>query len=211
MATFRSCTEPSRAKVTVDGHLFGRSPLIVKNLTPGTHSVVLENETGTVSQDVTIESGTMAALVVPMQKPQAANQSGWIAVGAPVDVQVYENQRLLGSSRSDRIMVAVGRHDLEIVSESLGYRSTRTVEVQPGQVAAVKLEWPKGTVALNAQPWAEVFVDGDRIGETPIGSVSLPIGTHEVVFRHPELGERRSSVTVGLGAPTRVSVDLRTK
>jgi hypothetical protein len=41
--------------------------------------------------------------------------------------------------------------------------------------------------------------------------VSVPIGTHEVIFRHPELGERRSSVNVATGAPTKVSVDLRTK
>jgi PEGA domain-containing protein len=204
-------TEPSRAKVTVDGHLFGRSPLVIKNLTPGSHMITLESETGSVTEDVTIEAGQTAALFVPLTKPQAGTVSGWISIAAPSDVQVYENQRLLGSSRSDRIMVSVGRHELEIINEALGYRATRTVEVEPGKVAAVRLEWPKGTLALNAIPWAEVWVDGDRIGETPIGSVSVPIGTHEVIFRHPELGERRSSVNVATGAPTKVSVDLRTK
>jgi hypothetical protein len=108
-------------------------------------------------------------------------------------------------------MVSVGRHELEVVNEALGFRATRTVEVEPGKVSAVKLEWPKGTLALNALPWAEVWVDGERIGETPIGSVSLPIGSHEVVFRHPDLGERRSSVSVVTGATTKVSVDLRMK
>ena len=39
------------------------------------------------------------------------------------------------------------------------------------------------------------------IGETPIGNYSLPIGSHEVVLRHPELGERRQTVMVGVGAP----------
>jgi hypothetical protein len=204
-------TEPPRAKVTVDGHLFGRSPLVVKNLTPGTHSVLLENETGSFTEDVTIEAGQTAALLVPMTKPQGANLSGWISIAAPTDVQVYENQRLLGSSRSDRIMVSVGRHELEISNEALGYRATRAVEVEPGKVSNVKLEWPKGTLALNALPWAEVWVDGERIGETPIGSVSVPVGSHEIVFRHPELGERKSSVNVAVGVPAKVSVDLRTK
>jgi len=147
-----------------------------------------------------------------MTRPQAgANVSGWIAVNAPAELQVYEHDRLIGSSRSDRIMMAVGRHELELVNESLGYRSTRTIEVGAGQVATVRPEWPRGTVALNALPWAEVFINGERIGETPIGSHSLPVGTHEIVFRHPELGERRSSATVVVGAPTRVSVDMRTK
>jgi hypothetical protein len=64
-------------------------------------------------------------------------------------------------------------------------------------------------MALNAQPWADVWIDGERIGETPIGNVAVPIGPHEVVFRHPELGEHVVRATVTLTAPTRLSVDLR--
>jgi hypothetical protein len=64
---------------------------------------------------------------------------------------------------------------------------------------------------VNAQPWAEVFVDGERVGETPIGNLSRRIGSHEVVFRHPELGERREVVVITAGKPARVGVDLRKK
>jgi serine/threonine protein kinase len=206
-------TDPSKATVTVDGKVVGRSPVTVKGLTAGTHRVVLENESGTFSDDVVIEAGATASLVVPMTKQPAAgaNLSGWIAISAPADVQVYEGGRLVGSSRSDRIMVAVGRHDLEMVNEALGYRSTRTVDVAPGQVATVRPDWPKGSMAVNALPWAEVSIDGERVGETPIGSVSVPIGTHEIVFRHPDLGERRTTATVTTGAATRVSMDMRAK
>jgi hypothetical protein len=206
-------TDPSRATVTVDGKLVGRSPVTVRGLTAGTHRVVLEHESGTFNDDVVIEAGGTASLVVPLSsKPAAgANVSGWIAINAPADLQVYEGGRLVGSSRSERIMVAVGRHELEMVNESLGYRSTRTVDVGAGQVAIVRPEWPKGSMALNALPWAEVSIDGEKIGETPIGSVTVPIGTHEVVFRHPDLGERRTTATVTTGAPTRVSMDMRAK
>ena len=37
----------------------------------------------------------------------------------------------------------------------------------------IKIEFPKGTIALNAVPWAEVWVDGEKVGETPIGNLSL--------------------------------------
>jgi serine/threonine-protein kinase len=66
-------------------------------------------------------------------------------------------------------------------------------------------------MAINAIPWAEVFVDNARVGETPIGNIAVPIGSHEVIFRHPELGERRLSVTVSVGEPMKVGVDLRSK
>jgi PEGA domain-containing protein len=204
-------TEPSGAQVSVDGRPLGKSPLTAEGLTPGQHTVVLENELGAVTQRVNIEAGTTQSLVVPLAAPRGAPVSGWIAVNAPVDVQLYENQRLLGSSETDRIMVPVGRHDLEIVNQALGYRSTRVVNVNPGQVANVKLDMPKAPVALNALPWAEAWVDGERIGETPIGNVSLTIGPHEVVFRHPELGERRIVTTVTLGSPAKVTVDMRKK
>jgi hypothetical protein len=204
-------TEPSGAKVSVDGHVFGRSPLTVEGLTPGAHSVLLETELASVRQEVTVEAGTTASLVVPLSAPQGVPVSGWIAVNAPVDVQLFEGGRLLGSSRSDRIMVSVGRHEIEVVNDAVGYRSTHTVQVTPGQVANVRLDWPKGTIALNALPWADVFIDGKLIGETPIGSVAVPIGAHEVTFRHPELGEHRSNIVVTLGTPAKLSVDLRKK
>jgi hypothetical protein len=204
-------TEPPGAQVTVDGRVLGKSPLTAEGLTPGQHTVVLENELGPVTQRVTIEAGTTASLVVPMTAPRNAPVSGWIAVNAPVDVQLYENQRLLGSSQTDRIMVSVGRHDIEIVNEALGYRASKTVNVSPGQTSTIKLDLPKAPMALNAQPWAEVWVDGERVGETPIGSVQVTIGPHEVVFRHPELGEKRVITTVTLAGPAKVSADMRKK
>jgi hypothetical protein len=108
-------------------------------------------------------------------------------------------------------MVSAGRHDLELVNEAVGYRQVRTVQVPAGRVAPIRVEWPKGSIAINALPWAEVWIDGERVGETPIGNLSLPLGPHEILFRHPELGEQHFATTVTLKAPARVSVDLRKK
>jgi hypothetical protein len=203
-------TDPPGVSVTVDGRLLGRSPLTVPDLTPGTHTLVLQHESGPVTERVSIESGRTNSFVWTANMPHAT-VAGWISIVAPTDVQVYENERLLGSSRIDKIMLPAGRHDLEIVNEALGYRAVRSVQVTAGQVSPVRLEWPRGSLALNAIPWAEVLIDGQLIGETPIGSVSVPIGEHEIVFRHPELGERRSSVIVTVGKPIKVGVNLGAK
>jgi PEGA domain len=204
-------TEPAGAVVTVDSVPRGPSPAMVSNLAPGTHTVGVESALGSVKQSVTVEAGTTASVVVPLTPLENAPVSGWISVSAPVDVQLYENKRLLGTSQSDRIMVSAGHHEIEIVNEPLGYRITRTVQVPAGKVAPIKIEFPKGTIALNAIPWAEVWIDGEKVGETPIGNLAVAIGPHEVVFRNPELGEQRSAVTVTLTAPARLSVDLRKK
>ena len=150
-------------------------------------------------------------LVVPLSAPEGAPVSGWIAVTSPAEVQLFENKRLLGSSQSERLMVSAGRHEVELVNETLGFRTSRTVQVSPGKVTPVKVDFPKGTIALNALPWAEVWVDGEKVGETPIGNLQLTIGTHDVLFRHPDLGEQRHKATISLTAPARLSVDMRKK
>jgi hypothetical protein len=206
-------SEPAGARVIIDGTPRGTSPITVPDLTPGEHAVLLESEHGSVKQIVTIEAGITASLMVPLgtAAPDGVPVSGWIAITAPADVQVFENKRLIGSSQSDRLMVSAGRHDIEIVNETLGYRATRTLQVSPGKVTPIKIEFPKGTIALNAVPWAEVWVDGEKIGDTPIGNLSLTIGAHEIVFRHPDLGEQRHAATVTLTSPARLSVDMRKK
>jgi hypothetical protein len=204
-------TEPAGARVTVDGRPRGTSPITVGDLTPGDHLVLIESDLGSVKQTVTIEAGITASLTVPLGSPQGVPVSGWISLSASADMQVFENKRLLGSSQSDRLMVSAGRHEFEIVNETIGYRAMRTVQVVPGRVTPIKIEFPKGSIALNAIPWAEVWVDGEKVGDTPIGNLQLAIGPHEFVFRHPELGEQRHAATITLNTPGRLSVDLRKK
>jgi hypothetical protein len=105
-------------------------------------------------------------------------------------------------------MMPAGRHRIEIVSEALDYREARTIEVSGGRTSTIQLDLPDSTIDINAVPWAEVWVDGRRVDETPIGKFPARIGTHEVMFRHPQLGERRQTVIVKRGVPARVSVDL---
>lgn len=204
-------TDPPGATVTIDALPRGNSPITIGNLDPGEHTVVLTSEAGTVTQSVTIEAGVTASLNVPLVAREVSPQSGWISVSSPVDVQLFEGGRLLGSSQTDRIMVPSGTHQLELVNDTLGYRQTRAVQVTPGKVASVAVKLPMGSVAINAIPWAEVWLDGNRIGETPIGNQPATIGNHEIVFRNPELGEKTQTVTVTLTAPARLSVDMRKK
>ncbi len=202
-------TDPPGARVSIDGVPRGVSPTLVSDLAPGEHSVLLESDLGAVRQVVTVEAGTTASLVVPLAAAEGAPVSGWVSVSSPIEVQLLEGDRLIGTSLSERIMVSAGRHEITFVNEALGFRLARTVQVGPGKVAAVALEIPQGTVAINAQPWAEVWIDGEKSGETPLGNLSLRIGAHSVLFRHPELGEQQHTVVVKAGVVTRLSVDMR--
>lgn len=226
-------TSPAGAQMLIDGAVQGTTPATIE-LAAGPHTLVVRGAHGLREVPVTIVAGSRVAqfLDLPQPAPAAAPDpeppppvaapaapapvadgpvGGWISVGGAFDVQVFESGKLIGSNQSDRIMVAAGGHELELVNNELGYRTTRKVDVAPGKTAAVAIDVPKGTLALNALPWAEVTIDGQAAGETPLGNVSLPIGQHDVVFRHPEFGEQRHRVAVTLKAPARLSVDLRKK
>jgi hypothetical protein len=67
---------------------------------------------------------------------------------------------------------------------------------------------PTGVLHINATPWAEVWIDNTAVGPTPIGNHRVAIGPHEIVFKHPKLGESKASVVVKAGTATRVTADL---
>jgi serine/threonine protein kinase len=203
-------SQPAGAKVLVDGVDHGAAPVTVTDLTAGDHEVILQTPSGSVKQVVSVQAGAMASFVAPVPTEATAGPvSGWVTVKAPVAVEIREGGRLLGTSDTDRVMMAAGRHELELVNETLGYRSTRVVQVPPGKVAPISIDLPSGVVNLNASPWAEVWIDGQRVGETPIGNLSVPIGPHEVIFRNPQLGEKRHAISVTTGTPVRLSVDMK--
>lgn len=202
-------SEPAGARVFVGGVERGIAPLTLTDLTPGEHDVMLQTETAVSRHRVLVQAGGTASLVVPIAGAPSGPVSGWLTVKAPFRVEIHEQGRLLGTNDADRLMLAAGRHEIEFVNDALAYRVSRVVQVPPGRTAAVEIEAPMGVVSLNAAPWAEVWLQGKRIGETPIGNLSMPIGPHELVFRHPEFGEKRHAISVTLGAPVRVSVDMK--
>src|SRR4029077_21269042 len=101
-------------------------------LDPGEHTVVLTSDAGTASPTGTIEAGVTASLNVPIVAREVSPQSAWISIASPVDVQLFEGGRLLGSSQTDRIMVPSGTHQLEHLNDALGYRPPLSVQGGPG-------------------------------------------------------------------------------
>jgi PEGA domain-containing protein len=206
-------TEPSRLPVFVDGTQRGVSPLEVDQLSAGQHEVSVRTSTGVVRRTVTIQPRETVALIISSTTPppEPGVAAGWISITAPIALQLKERGKLIGSSESDRLMLPAGDHDIELTNETLGFSARRTLRVAAGKTTVAKIDLPNGSLSINAQPWAEVFVDGERVGETPIGNLSRRVGTHEVIFRHPDLGERKETVTIAVGKPARIGVDLRKK
>jgi hypothetical protein len=212
-------SEPAGAKVLVDNKPAGVTPITVLDLSPGSHAVSVTSADGSnAKQSVQVEAGATATLRLTLDRPQVAQAStaaavaepttGWVLVDAPIDMQVLNGGRQIGSS-GRRLPLAPGTYDLQL--RAADYSTAKRVEVSAGRVARVEVNVPDGTVNLNAAPWAEVYLDGRSLGETPIANASVSAGTHEVIFRNPQFQELRQMVTVASGKPTRLAVTLTKK
>jgi len=195
--------------VSVDGAERGRAPLTLSDLSVGRHEVIVRSGTTTHRRSVEIEAGATASLVISSVSGSAT--WGWITLAAPFAVQALEDGRVIGTSEIDRIMLPPGDHDLQLVSEPFGFRQASRVKITAGRGGPVVLTVPKVGVNINALPWAEVAVDGTRVGDTPLANVMLPLGDHELVFRHPQLGEKRQMARVTAQSSLRISVDMRAR
>jgi hypothetical protein len=237
LGTVTISTTPAGAEVLVGGISRGQSP-VTFTVVPGRNSVVVVNGTqkipvdftvaagGSVAQHVVFASGepTVVASVPPplpapakpaVDKPAAdkpADQriaAGWVSINSPMSLRILEGGQVIGSSELARVMLPAGSHDVELVNDELGFRERRRLTITLGKSTVVNVEPPKVPLNINATPWAEVSVDGRAAGETPIGNYPVGIGTHTIVFRHPDFGERQQRVTVGLKSPARVTVDMK--
>jgi hypothetical protein len=149
-----------------------------------------------------------AAAVAAAAQVPAGPRFGGITVTSPITLQVFKDGNLLGTTGGP-IAVNEGAQNLLFTNEQLGFRTMQTVQVKGGQMTAVRIGVPNGRISINAIPWAEVTIDGTAHGETPIANLALPIGTHEIVFKHPQLGEKRKTVTVTVDGHVRVTETLQ--
>ena len=58
-----------------------------------------------------------------------------------------------------------------------------------------------GLILIEGPPGAQVWVEGQLIGETPLPEISADVGDREVVVLHPEAGEVRQTVVVNADSP----------
>ncbi|HMC77235.1 MAG TPA: PEGA domain-containing protein [Vicinamibacterales bacterium] len=193
-------TEPAGAKVTLDGKAAGETPLTLDTVKPGRHTIVVTAASGaTAKRTVRVESGQTLAVDVPLF-------SGFAAISAPFILDVSENGKALGTSE-DQILLSPGSHRLRVGNKDLGYVGAETVEIQAGEVTRLSLD-PRGRANINAAPWAEVWIDGERAGDTPLANVAIRLGVREIVFKNPQFGERKVTTTIKANAPATISIDF---
>jgi len=223
-------SNPPGALVSLNGVAKGLTPFILTGLPAGRHTIVVSRGSFSASRTVQLDPGGATAVSVPIPAsvvrstpaPKAPAQqlasaraetiapgtAGWLTLDLPIDVMVYQDGRLRGNTRDGRVMLPAGTQNIVLTNAAFEYREVVAVTMTAGGETRANVSLPTGYLSLNALPWAEVWVDGNAVGTTPLANLSLPIGSHEVLWRHPILGDRRQLVTVKAKTPARAGVDF---
>jgi hypothetical protein len=207
------------ATVMVDGRSAGVTPLQLQ-IGPDIRSISVISPQSAPKQDSMVGStglqnkpeqaaGAGARPGNVLAAVSAPQRVGGIRLSSPIELEVFEGDKRLGSSAIGIVTAPAGRRELDLVNSALGFRSRQVVDIRGGQVISLVVSPPNGRININAVPWAEVLIDGKSVGETPIGNLSIPLGEHEIIFRHPQLGEQRRTAIVRSDAVTRVSATLQ--
>jgi hypothetical protein len=193
-------TQPSGARVLLDGKPVGTSPLKLAGVPAGRHTLTFISPSGEVNRTVKVAAGKTLEVDVSIF-------SGWLAVFAPVVLDISVGGKSIGSTEQSRLMIPPGRHELTLTNKEFGYKAVQEVTVEPGEVRSITID-PRGDANFNAIPWAEVWMDGQKLGDTPMANTRVPLGTREFVFKHPQYGERRITAIIRADQATPVSIDF---
>ena len=69
----------------------------------------------------------------------------------------------------------------------------------------------EGMLLVLVTPWADVAIDNETFGMTPLARITLQTGPHVVVLTHPEYQPYSRLVTIRPGETSRLVVDLITE
>jgi hypothetical protein len=200
-------TDPPGAQVAVDGQPRGVSPVVIDGLAAAEHRISVVSDAGVAERTIAVSNYVMTEVVFSLARPMAP-LAGWVSIASPFLVEMVEHDEVVGTSDAAKIMLAAGTHQVLLRNETLGVQAPRTVTVVAGRVTALDVIAPKALVNVNARPWADVLIDGTMVGQTPLSSLSLAVGPHQVLFRHPQFGERTERIVVTAHGVNRVAVDL---
>ncbi len=69
---------------------------------------------------------------------------------------------------------------------------------------------PAGALRVLAVPWAEVWVDGQRVEVTPFAHpIPLTVGTHYITLKHPNAPDETRTLAVAAGETVLLDVEMR--
>jgi hypothetical protein len=143
----------------------------------------------------------------PVEAPVAGE--GRLLILAEPWGEVTLDGNLLGETPLPEMTLGAGEHEVVVSNpNAIGVIRDR-VTVRVDETTSVRYSFgDTGRLKVVVTPWADVYVDGSHVGQTPLDELDVPVGRHEVTLRHPSLGEKTDNVVIRSGESTVLKVEM---
>ena len=202
-------SEPSDADIYIDGKHYGKTNNVITDLTVGTHELKLEKEGySTVTKSFVTTKGETLKLNETLQA--VVNKKTYLIVQADqADAIVYIDGEMLGAKEARKLVDDGTTHTYKIECK-LYHEESGTVTVKDKTVVNKTLRPAFGYLNISSTPeqGANVWVDGELIGVTPIKTDKLARGSHTVRVMKDMYKMKEQSFTVTDGQTTNATLNM---
>lgn len=185
------------ALVYLDGEERGPAPIDLENIPAGNH-VVEVKAAGFVTREERVAVAVGAATILKLDlEADGASATGTIKVVSPVpEAEVFIDGEKIGGVPQERV-VSTGDHFV-VVTKPGFQRFEKKLVVEEGKIITVTAELKSvGGIRFLSNPGgAQIMLDGEPIGETPMVNQEIATGEHIVMVRLTGYFDFETSVKV---------------
>jgi predicted Ser/Thr protein kinase len=185
---------PSGASIYLNGKHMGDTPTSLSGLSPGEHTVKLVKERYTAWEKKVM---VRASESLDLREVKLQEALGWLNLHVSPWADVYHKGKKVGTTPLANIPLQEGTHRLLLKNPLLNIEKELSVKIMANQHRKASVDLTegiaKGKLKINVKPWADVYVDGKCIGETPLEPLELTPGEYYVLVKNEKLGKESSS------------------
>ena len=202
-------SEPTDADIYIDGKHYGKTNNVITDLAVGTHELKLEKEGyASLTKSFVTTKGETLKLNETLQA--VVNKKTYLIVQADQpDAVVYIDGEMLGAKEVRKLVDDGTTHTYKIECK-LYHEESGTVTVKDKTVVNKTLRPAFGYLNISSTPeqGANVWVDGDLLGVTPIKTDKLASGFHTVRVMKDMYKMTEKSFTVTDGQTTNATLNM---
>jgi PKD repeat protein len=221
LQTLSVSSTPPGAMVFIDNVVKGITPVILTDTAIGTHQILLRKSGfDDYTRSVLIEPATPvtfgASLIRSLPEPTLPPSSfGSVATTSfPAGAMVFVDGTPRGTTPVILTEIPTGNHRVTLSFK--GYDDwNQTISVGSGQMAAInaELEATKeitGAVAvITDPPGADVSIDGNFIGVSPVTIQELTAGMHTILVTLQDYADNSTTITITAGQTLKYTTGLQ--
>ncbi len=189
------------AEITIDGKQITQ-PVKDYPIQPDTEVKIAVKKSGytTYTTSKTLKIGDHELIKVEMKKPlEQSTQPGSLTITTMADVNIIIDGKNVGTGSANNISLKPGNHTIKLESKAKMLNYTTYIKIQSGKSITKDIQLQKGKLAVSVKPWADVYVNGKKIGTTPFPPMELYEGDYTIKLENPKGSPIIKEVTVKAG------------